>query len=232
MEQQLEKPPFAVAGNVKLIIGLFLAVLGVLMTLDNLDIVNADVYLRYWPVVLIAVGLIKLNDAAARSFAVAAIVAGALLLAWNTRWLRFSIFDLWPLLLIGAGVVIIMQAVRGGDATASQGNAWYAVLSHRKIAIDSKNFTGGRIVAFMGGVDLDLTQADIQKGPAVIEMFVLMGGVEMTVPDGWEIIGDAVPFMGGFEVKTKSKRTGKQLVLRGFVMMGGTEIKDVTARTR
>jgi hypothetical protein len=57
-----------------------------------------------------------------------------------------------------------------------------------------------------------------------------MGGIDMRIPDGWEVMGDAVPFMGGIDIKTRSKRTGRQLVVRGFVMMGGVEITDVTAR--
>jgi predicted membrane protein len=225
MEQQLTRPAPVVTVSVKLIIGLFFAALGVLLTLDNLNVIDAHVYLHYWPVVFVVIGLVKLSDPTSRAIAVASILAGALLLALNTRALR--LFDLWPLLLIGAGVVIVMQAF---GIQRSIANNWTMILASRKVKIDNPNFTGGRIFAFMGGCEMDLTGADIAQGPAVIEVFVLMGGVEMTVPDGWEIVADAVPFMGGFEIKTKSKRTGKQLVLRGFVMMGGLEIKDVTAR--
>ncbi len=226
MEERLTHP--APMPGIKLVLGIFFAALGVVMTLDNLNIIDGYQYLRYWPVVLIVIGLLKIGDVTARGFAVASIVAGSLLLIWSTRWVRFSIFDLWPLLLVIAGIVIVAQAF--GLRPSQAGTGWIAVLMHRKIAVDSRDFTGGRIAAFMGGVDVDLTAADIVHGPAVIELFVLMGGVSIRVPDGWDVVGDAVPFMGGFDIKTRSKRTGRQLILRGFVMMGGVDVKDVAAR--
>ncbi|HEY3053643.1 MAG TPA: DUF5668 domain-containing protein [Thermoanaerobaculia bacterium] len=227
MEQQLTRPaPVATAG-VKLVIGIFFTALGLLMALDNLQLFDAWLLLRYWPVVLVVIGILKFNDETSRDLAIVAIVLGVLILAVNTRWVRVSIFDLWPLLLIGAGVFIVAQAFGFKQAAG-----WTAIFSQRKVTIDSRNFTGGRIVAFMGGCEMDLTDADIEQGPAIIELFVLMGGIEIRVPDGWEVVGNVVPFMGGVDIKTKSKRTGRQLIVRGFVMMGGVEIKDLSARIK
>lgn len=225
MEQQLTRP--APIPAVKLILGIFFTALGLLLVLDNFDVIDARLYLRYWPIVLIAIGLPRINDAQTRSLAIVLMVAGSLLLVWTTRWFRFSIFDLWPLLLVGGGVVIVAQAM--GYSPPRVGG-WSAILSQRKIAIDSREFAGGSAAVFMGNVDLDLTAADIAKSPAVIEVFVLMGGVELRVPDGWDVIAEAVPFMGGIDIKTQSKRTGRQLILRGLVMMGGIEVTDVAAR--
>jgi cell wall-active antibiotic response 4TMS protein YvqF len=234
MEPELDSPALPNGISTKLVVGLFFSALGVLLTLGNLRLIDDDRYLRYWPIVFIAIGLAKLPDVTGRGFAVVMIALGSLLIAMNTRWMRFSVFDLWPLLLIGAGAVIVAQAlglrpeIPAGERT---GNIW-AVLSNRRIAIDSRDFKGGRLVAFMGGCQLDLTEADIQHGPAVIELLVLMGGIDMRIPDGWEVIGEAVPFMGGIEIKTRSKRTNRRLVLRGFVMMGGVDVKDAAARTK
>jgi predicted membrane protein len=233
MEEQLARPAPLAGVSIKLVIGLFFAILGVLLTLDNFNVIHGG-YFRYWPVVFIAAGLVKLGDVRSRGFAVAMIVLGSLLVAMNTRLLRFSLFDLWPLLLIAAGAVIVTQALgfRPQASSSDRSPMLLAILGNRKITIDSRDFTGGRIVAFMGGCFMDLSQADIQHGPAVIEMLILMGGVDMRIADGWEVIGDVVPFMGGVDVKTRSKRTGRQLVLRGFVMMGGVEVRDAAARTR
>ena len=97
-----------------------------------------------------------------------------------------------------------------------------AVLSQRKIANTSQEFTGARAVAFMGGCELDLTQADIASSPAVIEAFAMWGGIEIYVPDGWEIIGEVVPVMAGFEIKTvPTSAPRRQLIVRGAALMGG-----------
>src|SRR5437764_11643079 len=64
--------------SVKLIVGIFFTLLGVLLTLDNLDLANADAILPYWPLVLVAIGILKFQERRSRTFAVIAIVAGAL----------------------------------------------------------------------------------------------------------------------------------------------------------
>src|SRR5581483_11154599 len=51
-------------GPAKLIAGLFFTMLGVVLTLDNLDLFDADRILRYWPLFLVLLGAIYLADAA------------------------------------------------------------------------------------------------------------------------------------------------------------------------
>lgn len=175
-----------VTANVKLVIGLFFAVFGVVMTLDNLNLFDPSPSLRYWPVIFIVIGALKIGDVTSRGVAIASIVVGTVMLSWTTRWLRFSVFDLWPLVLIGAGVMIVLQAagIRREGQSQPGGSTWAAILSPRKISVDSRDFTGGRIIAIMGGVDLDLTGADIEHGPAIIEILVIIGGGSIRVPDG------------------------------------------------
>ena len=225
MEQRLTQPaPFPA---IKLILGVFLTALGVLLALDNLNVIDAHFVLRWWPLVLIAIGVARISDSTWRGPAIVAIVAGTLLLLRTTRVIHVSIFSLWPLLLIGAGVMIVAQAMGYSPARAG---GWSAILSQHKIVVEEKNFTAGRAAVYMGGVELDLTKAEMANTPAVIEVFVLMGGMELRIPDGWRVVAEAIPFMGGIEIKTRSMTTGRELVLRGLVMMGGIEVKDVAAR--
>ena len=77
----------------------------------------------------------------------------------------------------------------------------------------------------MGGCELDLTEADIVHSPAIIDAFVMWGGIEIYVPDKWEVVGEVVPFMGGFEMKTGAGSPERRLIVRGGVVMGGIEIK-------
>ena len=41
----------------QLVLGVMVIVIGVLMTLDNLELIQAERYLRFWPVGLVALGL-------------------------------------------------------------------------------------------------------------------------------------------------------------------------------
>lgn len=224
--------PRSVLGT-KLILGLFFTVIGLLLTVTNLGILPLGSYLRYWPAVILLIGLIKLADPAGRVPGLILTFIGAAMLASKAGWLRVNVFDLWPLLLIAVGIGMVMRALglRGSaDATlaesTAEGEIW-AVLSNQKLENSSKSFSGARITAVMGGCELDLTGADIPGGSAVVEVFAMWSGIEITVPDGWDIIGDVVPVMAGFEVVSSAAATTprRQLVIRGTAVMAGIEVK-------
>jgi predicted membrane protein len=215
--------------SVKFVIGVFFTLLGILLTLDNLDLADADRFLPYWPLFLIAIGLMKLQDRDNRIPAVFAIAAGALLLLFTTDWVRFSIFDLWPVALILAGLAILAHAFGFRPAAISTGSdsTILAILGVRKEAVTSRNYRGGRIIAFLGGCELNLTQADMENGAAELEIITIMGGVEIKVPEGWEVTGNMLPVMGGADIRTKAAPGGRKLVVNGVVIMGGVDIKSV-----
>jgi predicted membrane protein len=78
----------------------------------------------------------------------------------------------------------------------------------------------------MGGVELDLSKATVAH-EAVIDVFVLMGGLELRVPENVIVKSKAVCILGGVEDKTNPADAVKAPViyLDGTVIMGGVEIK-------
>jgi ribonuclease R len=85
----------------------------------------------------------------------------------------------------------------------------------------------GNVVAVMGGQTIDLMDADITTSPAVLDVFALWGGIEILVPDHWEVISEVTPFMAGFEMK-RGRAAGdpsKRLIIRGAAVMAGIEVK-------
>jgi len=227
---QQERIAISPATSVKLVIGLFLTALGLLWTIDNLDLAETGAILDYWPGVLIVIGLLKLGDRSARVFSIVMIVAGCLLLLRTTGLLRIGLGDLWPLFLIGAGVVLVLQAMGVRGPSMTEGSTVWGVLSTQRMIVGGRPFASGRAFAFMGTATVNLTEAELGPGPAVLDVFALMGGIEIYVPDGWHVRTEAIPFMAGIETNTRSKIGSKELLVRGFVMMAGVEIKDVTAR--
>ena len=217
--------------SVKLIVGIFFTILGVLLTLDNLDLVDAGRFLVWWPLVIVAIGILKFQDRRSRILAAFAIGIGTLMVLDNTEWLSFSVFDLWPIALIIPGLVIVAHAVgfRVPALSGDSGSTVWAILGVRKIVVDSHNYTGGRIIAFMGGCELDLTKADMETGPASIGLIAVWGGIEIKVPDGWEVVGNMVPIMGGADIRTKAAPGGRRLNVTGLAIMGGVDIKSVAA---
>lgn len=218
-----------------LMFGLVIILIGVVLTLDNLNIVEPRQYLRYWPAGLIAIGAAKLwqvrhgDDGALGG--VLFLVAGAWLLLDNLDLIDASLFDFWPVLLIVAGCVIVWQGIRGRQhrirGTADDRITAMAVLSGVNRGSNSVSFRGGELTAFMGGCEIDLRRAAI-NGEAVIDVFAMWGGIEIRVPENWSVIGRVTPILGGFDDKTHPPQgaTTHKLIIRGVVVMGGVEVKN------
>lgn len=221
MEMQLTEGRPALVSKIKLTFGIFFTALGVLMTLDNLGVADAGRVLRYWPAVLIVVGVLLWKEN--RTVAIAATAIGALLVAANAHWLRFSLFELWPVILIAVGLVIVLRALGVDPATGGGGSIW-AVLTTRKLSMGPRELDGRHIVAFMGGAELDLRDAD-DAGDVHIEVLAMWGGIELRVPPGWEVTGNVVPIMGGVEMKTGAAKNGRRVIVSGLVLMAGMEVK-------
>jgi len=82
------------------------------------------------------------------------------------------------------------------------------------------------IVAYMGGVELDLTQATIVDG-ALISIRAVMGGVDIVVPEGWRVETTTTVFMGGVDNKTNpdfEPESAPLLVIDVTAVMGGVDI--------
>jgi predicted membrane protein len=90
-------------------------------------------------------------------------------------------------------------------------------------------FRGAETTAFMGGCELDLRDALMSPGElAVVDVFVLMGGVSIFVPPHWTVSQEIVPLMGGVHDKSHSvpSNPAQHLLVRGTVIMGGVEISN------
>jgi predicted membrane protein len=225
----------ALALTPHLMFGLLFIFIGVVFTLDQLNIAPAEEYLRYWPAGLIILGLAKLwqtrgghgNPIGGVIF----IAVGTWMLLDSLRLIRVG-FDFWPLLLIFVGGMIVWQGLRGRrqrGATNEQDtiNA-VAILSGVKRSSHSASFRGGELTAFMGGCEVDLRHAAV-NGDAVIDVFAMWGGIVILVPENWTIIGHLTPIMGGFEDQTANgpqTASPHRLTVRGMVLMGGVEIKN------
>ena len=91
----------------------------------------------------------------------------------------------------------------------------------------SQKFRGGDLTAIMGGGKIDLRDAQIAENPARLDVFALMGGIEIQVPTGWVVESRLTPVLGGFEDKTKQDKQGTQrLVIDGTALLGGVTISN------
>jgi predicted membrane protein len=224
----------------QVLLGLVVIVAGVLFTLDNLGVVDAEQYLQYWPSALVAVGLLKLWHVREGQGWVGGfflVLLGGWMLLERVVAIRISLHDLWPLLFVFFGGYMVWKGLGGvGPARASDGRNRFSALAIMSGVVRRSNtqtFQGADLTAIMGGCEIDLRQASIAPGTeAVIDVFAFWGGIDIKVPEDWVVITRAVPLMGGIEDKTQSPVSPvvKTLIIRGIVIMGGVAIKNVDRR--
>jgi hypothetical protein len=104
-----------------------------------------------------------------------------------------------------------------------------SVFGSAKKIIFSKNFKGGEINCFMGGAEIDLTQADIQ-GPVIIEANLVFGGAKLIIPPHWDVKMEVTSVFAGMEDKRPLVATkidpAKVLIIKGTSVFAGMEIKS------
>jgi hypothetical protein len=229
-------PDVPVRFTPQLVIGLIVIAVGVVMTLDNLQVIDASRYLRFWPGALILLGTVKIwhsRDGMGGAFGgFLFVVIGAWLLLEQTALVQISFWDMWPALLVAFGVFLVWQGVSTPRRLTSIASndlvSAIAVLGGVSRGNNSPAFRGGELTAVMGGCELDLRHAAID-GEAVIEVFALWGGIEVRVPEDWTVVSRITPILGGVEDKTRPPQAAAsrhRLVLRGFIVMAGVEIKN------
>ena len=83
-----------------------------------------------------------------------------------------------------------------------------------------------KIATVMGGIDLDYTQAEIPPGVSYIEVFALMGGVDIKVPEGVNVEMAGIPILGGITNKAHDNGSpdAPTIRIRAFVIMGGIDV--------
>jgi predicted membrane protein len=225
----------------QVILGLIVIALGVIYTLDNLGIIYADSFIRFWPLLIVLYGLSKIVQSEAvpqRLWGAFWVLVGGLWLLDKLNIIYFSIVDLWPLILVVLGDSLIWGRGRGrarvviGDGsvvgdTNSSINALAFMVGFKR-SNDSQDFRGGEATAIMGGCEIDLRKASIKEGEAVLDLTAIMGGIEIWVPEDWKVTLKGIPLLGGFEDKTHPTgiESSKSLIVRGYAIMGGVEIKN------
>ena len=220
----------------RLIFGLVVISLGVLFLLEELGNFDASVVLRWWPAALVAYGLMRLTGTWCRQQVTAGLIftlIGGWLLLRAFGVLPFGLHDFWPVVLIALGFTMVAGGLRRGRGAAGSADSSSALhASAIWSSVDQKvvttDFQGGEVTAIMGGHDIDLRPAKMAGGTAVIDLLVMMGGVDLRIPEDWTVSCEAVPIMGAVENHTRppAGEVRGRLILKGFVMMGGVEVKN------
>ncbi|MFI5616876.1 DUF1707 domain-containing protein [Streptomyces sp. NPDC051567] len=118
----------------------------------------------------------------------------------------------------------------GGAATSTTAVAVMSGFQRRGAWTVPAHFNA---IAFWGGGQLDLREANFEAGEVVINCVAIMGGVEIVVPPGVEVDVRGFGLMGAFEQSDSPgpRQPGApRVVVTGFAFWGGVDIKVKTLK--
>jgi predicted membrane protein len=220
--------------------GLILAGVGALFLLSNLGYVPIYNWWQLWPLVVIAVGIVKLvdsPDSGEQAIGAIMVVVGGVFLATTFGWVSWRVWQLWPVALIGLGLVMLIQRINQDE----EGRCWHvapgprdaggvAIFGGFKRRVASSDYRGGDYSTIFGGCEIDLREAEIQGDSAIVNVSAIFGGVEIRVPRHWHVVNEMSGIFGGTDDKTAQPPAGapgvKNLVMRGTALFGGISIKN------
>ncbi|MCF8368460.1 MAG: cell wall-active antibiotics response protein [Bacteroidales bacterium] len=225
-----------------LAIGILIILIGFVVLLHQMNMIPAwlDNILISWQMLLIVIGAYNLISVQSRIF-------GYILISVGGFFLLPEIFILpnnfqrnfWPLILIIVGLFILfkhgLRPNKIPDFNVSESDHVvideFNLFSGSDKRLTIKGFRGGRITSIFGGSELDFTDCELSSDTNVLDVFYLFGGSAIRVPSDWNVVNKVTAILGGFSDKRKIQATNtnvpeKTLIIQGFVMFGGGEIKS------
>ncbi len=245
---------FKNAGSARAFLGMFLLGIGSILLLDKLGL--DEIFPRWifsWPMVLIIIGIYTgiRHDFRNTGSYVLLFIGGIFLL--EKMDLGFDAGNLiWPGILIAFGLRMLLgpgktryfkdnlewdkrepanpdDPERPLDPTSDDYMNSSSIFGGVKKNIVSKNFRGGDIVNFMGGAQINLSQADI-NGRVVLDVTQVFGGTKIIVPAHWQVDHQMTSIFGGVEDKRQIQpdtfNSDKVLIIKGISIFGGIDIRN------
>lgn len=219
-------------------IGLVFLVIGSFLILNNLGIIpwRLRQYLFQWENILILIGGVLVISK--QNIKVGAVLMGLGVFFSFDHWFNIyvSVFDLWPLVFVVAGIYIINRSRNSKNFNADDQTFNSDMVDDTAIfgggdrVITSGNFQGGNLTAIFGGSNIDMTSSQLAEGENVIDVFYMFGGSKIRVPQDWNVHVNVTGIFGGMSDKRTlvdpDKYATKTLYIKGLALFGGAELTN------
>jgi predicted membrane protein len=220
-----------------IIIGALIVTFGLTLLANNLGWADLRSVMRqFWPFALVVFGIASLftSRPGSRFWGLVMIVGGIWFYASIAGWIHVPFWAVFgPTLLVLLGGAVVWRALAHPTPKPTDATEQSAFINTFAVMSGSEHkpaqpFQGAHLSTVMGGVKLDLTGVEMQGDTAIIDVFSVMGGIEIFAPRDWDVTSKVVTFMGASVDKRRPAQTpsNKKLIVQGLVFMGGVEIKD------
>ncbi|MGH3133789.1 MAG: hypothetical protein ACRDNY_08655 [Gaiellaceae bacterium] len=124
-----------------------------------------------------------------------------------------------------AAAAVVKQILPSRGDEESDEIALVAIFDGASLKSRAKAFTGGSLLAWFGGVAVDLREARLAPG-AHLRLHSLFGGIAIRVPPGWRVESRVTALGGGIAVGAPDVEdaTAPTLTLDGFSLAGGIAV--------
>jgi hypothetical protein len=95
----------------------------------------------------------------------------------------------------------------------------------------AEQLRSGNVIAGMGGVEMDLRGATLTPEGAHLRLTTVMGGIEVKVPDDWNVRMGGMAIMGANDGVGLADQPGRpELAIDCLTIMGGVQVRAVASR--
>ncbi|MFE6481418.1 DUF1707 domain-containing protein [Streptomyces sp. NPDC057757] len=118
----------------------------------------------------------------------------------------------------------------GGEGSSSWGVAIMAGFQRKGRWTVPKRFNS---VAFWGGGEIDLREANFAAREVVVNCVAIMGGMNVVVPPGVEVVVRGIGVMGGFDHREEGvpgEPGAPRVIVTGFAFWGGVGVERKLTR--
>lgn len=124
-----------------------------------------------------------------------------------------------------AAAALVKRALPSRGDAESDEVALVAILDGVALKSRATAFRGGSMLAWLGGVAVDLRDAQLAPG-AHLSVHSLFGGIAIRVPPGWRVDSNVSSFGGGVAIGVPEPEdpTAPTLTLDGFSLFGGIAV--------
>lgn len=124
-----------------------------------------------------------------------------------------------------AAAAFVRQAVPSRGDEESDDLELVAVLNGIELKSRASAFRGGSMLAWFGGIAVDLREAELAPG-ARLSLNTLFGGIAVKTPPGWHVESELKAFAGGVEARTPGgdDPAAPVLTVTGTALFGGIAV--------